>query len=57
MKITSSNEADILMDEEKYDSPSWHKDALKEVENRMKDGIENVLDWDTAKKNLRNKFE
>ena len=48
---------DLSGDEEKYDSPSWHKDALKDAENRMNDGIEKVLDWDTAKKNLRNKFE
>ena len=48
---------DLSGDEEKYDSPSWHVDALKETENRMNDGIEGVVDWDMAKKNLRKKFE
>ena len=48
---------DLRSDEEKYDSPAWHKDALKETENRLKDGIEEVLDWDIAKKSLRKKFE
>lgn len=48
---------DLSSDEEKYDSPAWHKDALKETENRLNKGIEEVFEWDTAKKNLRKKFE
>ena len=48
---------DLRSDEEKYDSPAWHKDALKETENRFNDGIEEVLEWNTAKSNLRKRFE
>lgn len=48
---------DLSDDEEKYDSPAWHEDALGETEKRMNDGIEEVVDWSTAKKNLRKKFE
>ena len=44
-------------DEEEYDSPAWHEDVLKETENRVNDGIEEVVDWDIAKKNLRKQFE
>ena len=48
---------DLSGDEEKYDSPAWHEDALKETGNKMNDGVEEVMDWDIAKKNLRKKFE
>ena len=48
---------DLSGDEEKYDSPAWHEDVLTETENRMNDGVEEVVDWDVAKKNLRKKFE
>ncbi len=48
---------DLSSDEEKYVSPAWHEAALGETEKRMNDGIEEVVDWDIAKKNLRRKFE
>lgn len=48
---------DLSGDEEKYDSPAWHVAALEETEKRMNDGIEKVVDWDIAKKNLRKKYE
>ena len=48
---------DLSGDEEKYDSPAWHVAALEETEKRMNDGIEKVVDWDRAKKNLRKKYE
>ena len=48
---------DLSGDEEKYDSPAWHEAALGETEKRMNDGIEEVVDWSTAKKNLRKKYE
>ncbi len=57
LKIMEALWKDLSGDEEKYDSPSWHEDVLKETENRMNNGIEEVVDWDIAKKNLRKKFE
>ncbi|MBM4065458.1 MAG: addiction module protein [Planctomycetes bacterium] len=48
---------DLSGDEEKYDSPAWHEDVLKETENRLNSGIEEVVEWDIAKKNLRKKYE
>jgi hypothetical protein len=48
---------DLSDDEKKYDSPAWHEATLVETEKRMNDGIEKVVDWDIAKKNLRKKFE
>lgn len=48
---------DLSGDEGKYDSPAWHEGTLKETENRMNDGIEEIVDCDIAKKNLRKQFE
>jgi len=40
-----------------YESPAWHAHELKETEQRFADGREQVLDWNTARKKLRNRFE
>jgi len=48
---------DLSGDEEKYDSPAWHEDALEETEKRMNDDVEEIVDWDIAKKNLREQFK
>lgn len=40
-----------------YDSPEWHKKALKETEKRMAMGEEKAIDWKDAKKILRQEFE
>ncbi len=57
LKVMEALWKDLSGDEEKYDSPAWHEDALKETENRLNSGIEEVVDWDIAKKNLKKKFE
>ncbi len=57
LKIMEALWKDLSGDEKEYDSPSWHEEVLKETENRMNDGVEEVVDWDVAKKNLRKKFE
>ena len=57
LRIMEALWKDSSGDEEKYVSPAWHEAALGETEKRMDDGIEEVVDWDIAKKNLRRKFE
>ena len=39
------------------ESPAWHADALKETEARLAAGQEQVLDWESAKIELRQRFE
>ncbi len=51
------NLLNLSSDEEKYDAPAWHEAALGEAEKKMDEGIEKVVDWDIAKKNLRKKVE
>ncbi|HSI11531.1 MAG TPA: addiction module protein [Chthoniobacter sp.] len=36
-------------------SPAWHGDALAETERRLKDGQEEMIDWQQAKAELRAK--
>ncbi len=57
LKVMEALWKDLSSDEEKYDSPAWHEDILKETENRVNDGTEEIVDWDIAKKNLRKQFE
>lgn len=43
-----SRNADIL------ESPAWHGEVLREREQRVEEGKEAYVDWETAKKDLRN---
>ena len=43
--------------EAEVESPSWHRDVLKETESRVAAGQERIADWETAKKELRKRFE
>ncbi len=36
-------------------SPAWHGDALAETERRLEEGLEEVIDWQRAKAELRAK--
>ena len=33
--------------------PEWHQEVLAEREKKLAEGTEQVLDWETAKKQLR----
>ena len=39
------------------ESPAWHEDALRETEQRFSRGEERIVDWERAKRELRNRFE
>jgi hypothetical protein len=45
--------ADLTREEESFESPSWHGDALRETSERRERGEEAVLDWEEAKAKLR----
>jgi hypothetical protein len=45
---------DLTKNEADYESPSWHKDELAATEQRVKAGEEQFVDWEEAKKRLRN---
>jgi hypothetical protein len=37
-----------------FSSPSWHEDVLREREQRIREGKDKFVDWDQAKKDIRN---
>jgi len=49
--------ADLSKAETEMESPAWHEDALKETEARVAAGQERIADWETAKRELRQRFE
>ena len=49
--------ADLSRDEAQVESPAWHGDVLRERAEAVKSGKETFLDWDAAKKQLREKRE
>ena len=48
--------ADLSRREESLPSPAWHEDVLKERQGRIRSGQETFLDWETAKKQLRDRL-
>lgn len=49
--------ADLSQDDVSIESPLWHHDVLKETEQKFASGLEQPIDWATAKQNLRKQFE
>ena len=43
--------------DDEVESPAWHRDVLKETEARVAAGHERIADWETAKRELRKRFE
>ena len=52
MKSESRNEAQL----ESLKSPAWHEDVLRDREAKIKSGAEKFMDWETAKKQLRERL-
>ncbi|MGD9874408.1 MAG: addiction module protein [Kiritimatiellia bacterium] len=48
---------DLSKSETDVESPSWHAKVLKETEERVTAGQERVVDWESAKQELRKRFE
>jgi hypothetical protein len=36
-----------------FESPAWHAEELKATERRLREGKEELLDWEEAKNSLR----
>ena len=48
--------ADLSRDPAQVPSPGWHEEVLREREQRVKEGKERFVDWETAKKQLRDRL-
>ena len=44
---------DLCRNEAAVPSPLWHRDVLEAREARVRDGREQVIDWEQAKRELR----
>jgi hypothetical protein len=53
LKVMHALWEDLARDEDAVESPAWHGDVLRETEERVRSGSEQVLDWDEAKAELR----
>jgi hypothetical protein len=48
---------DLSTTPDQIESPDWHVEALKDTEARAAAGLEELIDWEVAKKQLRKEFE
>jgi hypothetical protein len=48
--------ADSSRDEAQFESPAWHGDVLRDREEKIKSGRESFMDWEAAKKQLRDRL-
>ena len=49
--------ADLLKTEHEIESPAWHEAVLQQTEAGVAAGQEKIADWETAKRELRKRFE
>ncbi len=47
--------ADLTRDEEKLESPAWHKAILEDREKALRAGKVTISDWEQAKKRIKKK--
>ena len=40
----------ITREGDRYESPGWHQEALKETQQRVESGSEEAIDWATARR-------
>lgn len=57
LKIIEALWSDLAGDEASFESPSWHGDVLRETEADFSAGKIESVDWEKAKKELRQRFE
>lgn len=57
LKIIEALWSDLASEEDSFESPSWHQRELQKTEADYAAGRVEALDWETAKKELRARFE
>lgn len=48
---------DLVSHAESFPSPDWHKDILEDRAEQLEKGVEEAIDWHTAKKTLKKDIE
>lgn len=57
LRVMEAIGEDLSREDEHIKSPDWHRQALQETDQRLRSGQEEIIDWDDAKKKLRERFE
>ena len=57
LRIIETLWGDLATDETSFSSPVWHGDELKRTEVELAAGRIEIMAWDEAKKELRQRFE
>lgn len=57
LKVMHALWEDLARDEDAVESPEWHGQILRETEERVRLGVENIRDWHEAKQELRKRAE
>jgi len=57
LRVMETLWSDLTRNEEQFESPDWHGEVLRERAARVKQGKESFVDWETAKKQLRNRVK
>jgi hypothetical protein len=57
LRVLEAIWTELSKDDAQVESPSWHEDLLKETEARVAAGQERTVEWQTAKQELRKRFE
>ena len=55
LRVMEALWADLSKDDDRFESPAWHAQALREAERAMKNGKAKFSDWQEAKKRIRRK--
>lgn len=56
LRVMESIWADLSRNEANVPSPDWHGPVLREREERLRSGQEQFMDWEEAKKQLRDQL-
>lgn len=56
LKIIETLWGDLAGEEESFESPAWHAEELRKTEADLATGQVEVVDWEAAKKELRERF-
>lgn len=57
LRIMEAIWEDLSRDDDRIESPGWHRQALQETDQRLRAGQEKIFDWEDANKELRKRFE
>jgi hypothetical protein len=57
LRVMETLWSDLTRDERQFESPEWHGEVLRERAARVEQGKESFMDWDTAKRQLRNRVK